>query len=562
MTVVEEGRILATRRTISMRYTYRLIALSCAVFCLGSITSAQNAYYKDEIFGGYSWLAPNGWEELNYKANNIPNSFDVSNTYYFCRFCNLGWLLDGSGHYKGGTTPPNLLNGSSDSTGVGYALTGLQYKWHSKKFSPFVRGLLGAANISPDCCHGTQWAFAAGAGGGLDWNLSRRISLRPIQADYIYSSYSHIFLSNHPSEWNSVRLAAGLVFNFGSKDCNPQPKACMVTAAGATEVWAGEPVKFSARGSNFPAKDTLNSSWKSSGGRLSEANAATEIDTTGMAPGSYSISATITDPEVKKMNSATCSGTFIIKQPHPPVVSCSVSPSTISIGESALASLAASSPDDRPLTYSWSTTGGQLSASGASATLTVTKADLGNTITVTGTASDGVTHPQNSSCTITAKLPAAEKEKCIIIGDWGECTFEKDRKRPWRVDNDCKDTLDKLSLRLEQMPDGKLDIVGYTDEKEVVREKTLGAQRSVNVKYYLTVDGPNKVDAARIQVRQGGIEEGKATHFYFVAEGPLCSGQLEQGTVVDETLVQGKSRMAPARQKGTAKANPAAPPTP
>lgn len=546
-----------------MRCTYRLMALSCALACLGSFASAQNAYYKDEIFGGYSWLAPNGWEELDYKANNIPNAFAVSNTYYFCRFCNLGWLLDGSGHYKGGTTPPNLLNGSDDSTGVGYALTGLQYKWHNEKFSPFVRGLLGAANISPDCCHGTKWDFAAGGGGGLDWNLSRRISLRLVQADYIYSSYPHIFQSNHPSEWNSVRLAAGLVFNFGSKDCNPQPKSCTVTAAAATEVWAGEPVKFSASGSNFPAKDTLHSSWKSSGGRLSEANAAaTEIDTTGMAPGSYSISATITDPKVKKMNSATCSGTFIIKQPHPPVVSCSVAPSAISVGESALATLAAGSPDNRPLTYSWSASGGQLNASGASATLTVTKADLGNIITITGTASDGVTPPQNSSCTVTARIPAPEKEKCIIIDDWGECTFEKDRKRPWRVDNDCRDTLDKLALRLEQTPDGKLDIVGYTDEKELVRDKTLGAQRAVNVKYYLTMDGPNRVDANRIQARQGGIEEGKATHFYFLASGALCSGQLEQGTVVDETRVQGKSRIAPTQRKGTTKGKPAAPPKP
>ena len=106
-----------------------------------------------------------------------------------------------------------------------------------------------------------------------------------------------------------------------------------------------------------------------------------------------------------------------------------------------------------------------------------------------------------------------------MIADWGECTFEKDRKRPWRVDNDCKDILDKLALRLQQSRMASWTIVGYTDEKEVITEKTLGAQRAVNVKYYLTKDGPTKVDAARIQPRQGGTEEGKATHFYFVGEG-------------------------------------------
>ena len=127
--------------------------------------------------------------------------------------------------------------------------------------------------------------------------------------------------------------------------------------------------------------------------------------------------------------------------------------------------------------------------------------DLPNAITVTGTASDARAN-LSSSCTAQVTVPTVTG--CVNIQDWGECTFEKNPKKPWRVDNDCKDTLDKLALRLQQMPNGKLDIVGYTDEKEVVSEQTLGSQRSVNVKYYLTTDGPTKVDAGRIQPRQGG----------------------------------------------------------
>ncbi len=111
------------------------------------------------------------------------------------------------------------------------------------------------------------------------------------------------------------------------------------------------------------------------------------------------------------------------------------------------------------------------------------------------------------------------------------------------------------------MPNGKLDIVGYTDEKEVVKEQNLGWQRSVNVKYYLTTEGPNKVDAGRVTPRQGGTT-GKTTHFYFVPEGNLCSGQVEEGTVVDETQVQGQPRKAAAPKKHKAKAKPAAPAAP
>jgi hypothetical protein len=109
------------------------------------------------------------------------------------------------------------------------------------------------------------------------------------------------------------------------------------------------------------------------------------------------------------------------------------------------------------------------------------------------------------------------------------------------------------------MPNGKLDVLGYTDEKEVVTEKTLGAQRSVNVKFYLTTDGPTKIDPSRIQPRDGGTQ-GKATHFYYIPEN-LCTDQTEQGTAVDESQVQPQSRnakVAPKKKSHKAKSAPAA----
>jgi len=80
----------------------------------------------------------------------------------------------------------------------------------------------------------------------------------------------------------------------------------------------------------------------------------------------------------------------------------------------------------------------------------------------------------------------------------------------------------------------------------------------VNVKYYLTTDGPTKIDAGRIQPRQGGTK-GQATHFCFVFEGNLCGGQPEEDTVVDESAVQGQSRTAPAPTRKHKKAAAAAP---
>src|SRR5664279_616815 len=145
LSAIQEATMSWRLAVAGMRGAAMAIALGCAVGCLGTFAFAQNACPpKDEIFGGYAYLIPTGWGDLDYKINNIPNAFDVSNTYYFCNARNLGIVVGGSGHFRGGTTPPNLENGSNDSTAVGYGLGGVQYKWHTDKLSPFVRVLVGA----------------------------------------------------------------------------------------------------------------------------------------------------------------------------------------------------------------------------------------------------------------------------------------------------------------------------------------------------------------------------------------------------------------------------------
>src|SRR5271167_1642889 len=387
------------------------------------------------------------------------------------------------------------------------------------------------------------------AGGLLGYKIKPTVALQ-LGWRYLYENYR----GNHQFIWDVHESGPvlGVTFGLGGKPPAPPAAGCSVSP---TEIWSGDPVTATITTQYFNPKHTLTYKWSSTGGKISGTGTTGSVDTAGLAPGSYTASATATDEKEKKNNIASCSAPFTVKQPQPPVVSCSANPTTIAIGQPATITMTATDPQGWPMTYNWSATGGQLSGSGTTATLTATNADAGNTITVTGTASDARAN-LSSSCTAQVSVPPVVK--CVNIEDWGECTFEKNPKKPWRVDNDCKDTLDKLSLRLQQMPNGKLDIVGYTDEKEVVKDQTLGAQRSVNVKYYLTTDGPTKVDAGRVQPRQGGTK-GKASHFYFVPEGNLCGGQLEEGTTVDETQVQGQSRTASApKKKGKKAAAPAA----
>ena len=544
---------------VGTRRALTLITIACALSSLGTLASAQDPSPKDEIFGGYSWLAPNGWGDLNYKINNIPKGFDASNTYYFSRAHNFGLLIDGSGHFNGATTPGNPLT-SNDKTGVGYALFGLQYKYHTNSLSPFVRGFVGVANISPDCCHehDTEWSFAAGGGGGLDLRVKPRFSIRLIQADYIYSNYSHIFPSTHPTQWNSVRLAAGVVFNFGNYGA-PAPLSCTASAA-PTEVWVGEPVQLSTTGTNFNPKHTPTYGWTATGGKLSGNDAQTAtIDTTGMAAGSYTANATIADPKMKKNGSATCAATFTVKvKPmNPPQVSCSANPATVQAGTPSTITASATSPDNSGITgYSYQASVGTISGTGTTATLDTAGLQSGR-VNVTVTATDARNLTGTGTCTLNVEVPPPPPQ----VSARTPIQFIKrpnQKDIPWRVDNEAKAILDDDASALKNDPNAKLVIVGYADgEKGPMEGKgkkrhamDLAAQRAVNAKAYLVQQ--QGVDPGRIEVRKGTGKDHVANIFWVPQGADINTAPLLQGTTpVDESVVTPSQNAYPKPRTAT-----------
>ena len=400
----------------------------------------------------------------------------------------------------------------------------------SEKAAVTVSGDAGAggANLDYQVIGLFTYNFTPKLGLGLGW--------RYLDVDYRPSNHQFVF------DTITSGALAGMYFNWGGKPPVPPTASC---SASPTDVYPGDPVSATISTQNFNPKHTLTYSWSSTGAKVSGTGTNANIDTTGLQPGSYTVTGKATDEKQKKNNIASCSAGFTVKaRPnYPPTANCSASPSSIAINQSATINITASSPENRPLTYSWTSTGGQLNGSGTSATLTATNADAGNTITVTGTATDD--HNLSTSCTASVNVPPVQK--VAEVEDWGECTFEKNPKKPWRVDNDCKDVLDKLALRVQQMPNGKVVIVGYTDQTEVVNAQQLGSQRAVNIKYYLTTDeiGP-KLDASRLEPRKGGTK-GKAAHFYFVPQGQTFT--QEESVTVDENVVEGQSRSAAAPKK-------------
>ena len=165
--------------------------------------------------------------------------------------------------------------------------------------------------------------------------------------DYIYTTYNPQIFTGHNSTWNSIRLSAGVVFNLGSY-YNP-PLTCTASAT-PDAVFAPDPVKVTTTGTGFNPKHPIAYSWATNGGKMSDANSQNAtVDTTGVAAGSYAANSTITDidPKFKNLDSghhlnflgkpdpippAMCAANFTVKQPLPPVVSCSANPTTIAIG--------------------------------------------------------------------------------------------------------------------------------------------------------------------------------------------------------------------------------------
>jgi outer membrane protein OmpA-like peptidoglycan-associated protein len=180
----------------------------------------------------------------------------------------------------------------------------------------------------------------------------------------------------------------------------PPTAACSVQP---TEVFAGETVTATATGSNFNPKRTVTYSWSGTGVKVTGSDASVQIDTTGLEPRSYEVTANLSDG--RKKGSASCSARFTVKAPRPPVISCSADPTTVQIGGSSTITSNASSPDGRRLIYSYTATAGEISGTGASTTLNTQGAQPGH-ITVTCNVGDDRNPALTASSTTTVEVEA------------------------------------------------------------------------------------------------------------------------------------------------------------
>jgi hypothetical protein len=490
-----------------------------------STVQSDDAVPKAELFIGYQWLNPGGnipdhnTPPLAFKLPSITKGFGTNLSYNFTDHLAL------EGNYGGDWNRYASISAFA---------VGPKYTWRGDGVNFFAHTLIGFERLSSRGIASTN-GVAAILGGGMDLKIWKPVSLRVFEADYQLARLN--FSNNVPPNnsalrrqtFNGARLTTGLVFNFGGAPELLVAAACSVQNP---EVMVGEPVHATVAASNFNPKHTLTYTWASNGGKVDGKDTGATIDTNGTSGGSYTVTATVTDPKAKKNNTASCTGNFTVKEPpkNPPQISCSASPSTVQPGTPATITCTCTSPDNVPVTVGgWTTSGGSISGNGNSATLDTNGASPGPiSINATCTDSRGLTASTSSSVTIeNPPVPPPQASKL------NECQYPNEKK-PWRVDNTCKAALDDVALKLQQDSDAKLVVVGNADPKE--KRKNLAAERALNVKAYISGgEAKQNIDPSRIETRTGNAGTGTSEH-WIVPAGATFPG-AGTTTPVDETKV-------------------------
>jgi len=507
----------------SKRHPVRVLMLLPAVvaflFMFAGFAAAQDQPApKWELYGGYSYVYPGA--DLHGQFNGAllpvtsrlesnPRGVGVSVSYNFDRW--FGLTLDAGSNW--GSGEKGLAN-RIDDAGFANISFGPKVTFRTKHFSPFLELLVGDHRLTPDAFHDID-KLGVMFGGGLDLNLSRHVALRLFRADYILSNYRYAPTSVPNTQLNGVRLQTGLVINLGGGEPPlPPTAACSVQP---TEVFAGEPVTATSRGSNFNPKRTVTYTWNSTNIKIPGNDASAQIDTTGLQPGSYVVTSNLSDGS--KRGLASCSASFTVKQPRPPVISCSADPATVLTGGTSSISSNASSPDGRRLIYSYSASAGDVSGTGSSATLNTGSAQPG-TITVTCNVADDRVPALTSSNTTTVLVQAPpppapapeikELESRLALHTIYFATARPTIEHPERGLLDSQaDILEKLAADfaryLKYRPDAHLILSGHADPRGGPEyNKGLTDRRVGRAKDFLVEHG---VPADHIDTKSFGEEQ-------------------------------------------------------
>jgi hypothetical protein len=105
-----------------------------------------------------------------------------------------------------------LISGRIQPAAMSY-LAGPRFTLRRGRVTPFVHSLFGGV-FSKDGINNTGYTsvFGMALGGGIDIRASRRVSVRPLQAEYFLMK----FPDGGNNRQNGFRYGAGVVFHLGA----------------------------------------------------------------------------------------------------------------------------------------------------------------------------------------------------------------------------------------------------------------------------------------------------------------------------------------------------------
>jgi outer membrane protein OmpA-like peptidoglycan-associated protein len=494
-----------------------LVAL--AVTLISSPALAQSdSTPKYDLFFGYQYLHPGGSVPTPGGDYNNPTPYVLPD---MSKGGGAAFTYNFDPHW--GAEFDVGVNGGGNSNGPAPKEStfsiGPRFIWRTDSANFFLHSLVSLNRVSVNGLNASN-GIGAILGGGMDLPFrNKHFAWRLFEVDYVWAhhNYADFVSADFPDlrrpSFEGVRARTGLVISWGGEPELTPAASCSVQPS---EVMVGEPITATVAVSNFNPKHTVTYAWTGNGGQITGKDTTAQIDTNGAAPGSYTVTAHVTDAKAKKNNEASCSASFTVKPlppKNPPTMSCSASPSSVQAGASVTVTCNCTSPDGVPVSVaSWTASAGNISGSGSSATLDTTGASPG-TISVGATCTDSRGLNAQSSTPVTIENPPPPPPKASKLS---QCDFPNNVK-PWRVDNTCKAILDDVAKNLQQNPDNKLVIVGNAEPTE--RRKNLAAERAVNSKAYL-VGGEAKqgIDPSRIEVRTGSGGS-KTAEYWIVPPG-------------------------------------------
>ncbi|HUE55819.1 MAG TPA: OmpA family protein [Candidatus Udaeobacter sp.] len=279
-------------------------------------------------------------------------------------------------------------------------------------FVPFAEMLVGGVHGGPEV-EGTQNqnTFALAPGGGLDIVLTKNLAWRFAELNYFMTNFSGSGVGATARQ-NNFRAGTGIVARFGIPSPpvppanHPPVAACSVNP---TSLYAGsgDTVAVHVTASD-PDNDPLTYSYTATGGTIEGTGPDARWNSSGVAVGSYTVSVKVDDG---KGGTASCSADFRVEQRpnRPPTASLSIERSPILPGERTAVTCNGSDPDNDPLTYSYTATGGQITGTGSSVQFDSTGARPG-IYTVNCSVNDGRGGAADASGNVEVKEPPQVKQ--------------------------------------------------------------------------------------------------------------------------------------------------------